>query len=1040
MYRLSTIPFLMAEEMQTMHMMRDPKVVFDSKVPSGVQCLERVPRLNGKVWEPFPNDAPERKRRIRIFEMPPLGRGTFGILFAVAMEVPPEKVAEWKALHGDDGGDDVLDPWVVLAAMKMTPILKDHSEELINGLAINDIVRAGCTPNIIRLIDGFCVTTLSDRATCEMPPSEWKDSLWTPFDRFVFTRQDDLIRFYGENIMRPIPDNEANRGRARLSGGATVGFLFTELSTHFLLEMNTVRSDGTTILAEDDMTDALNQGLHSANDLVSKMFLTLQSVDALNAAGLLHMDIHDGNNIDMPTTQFRTDMCFFETRRGRELRYAALGRPGLERPDDVHLHRLGPTNALQFRASDQEDNRSVFVIPKTRNLPTLIDFGKVSRPRFDEGVATHDKLAEYLFGVDAMLDERLPTELPLVSTFSHSKPAYASRGGVAPAVRIIAAPTTNLYTRPFEQLNPFVIPKLRGTSDFAADSHYVAFHSEASEVFSVAACVAKHILGYAPFGRVLRATVPLPNGQVPQTKRSAGPRVTFLKGRSNPTSATAMRQFEMRYSFFSTVVEECKPERSHSEMGTRAKTPQAVAQQQQQLRNSNLLPDLNAEATILHCKPLHDTYDLRTYITRRTSGDDRLRSKPCFFYNYIPKGNQDKTSGDKGGGGDTTADIAEAIMIRIDAVGLPKNLDGLRGTFLYDYLVETAQAHQKKHEQDRDMQRTGWLFHAIYDALRDRWGFPTPLAKDFTHRLLDALSIDPANRPTLQRLMQSDIFKWLLLSEGQQQQVTNVHALWSSIRPNPTTAMPDFLNDRTLANLNKIFNRHPELFSMPPERAREEFGFLDWSRSAHLNVARVQCFMNEHTSIPGFLLRRYERMPRLLMDESGLASFYNYKMGLLDYYTGNPCAVAGKEKFIVLVREERLGGMVHFFNDKTREQFWKVLVRIHDEDEEGGSTARAPRLPAWLFANVDADTGERMDSEEDEASSSSSSSPLSPTFSTTPQTIEGGEIDSTEELVESGSIVMAAAPDASLKRTRDELPGDDRPAKRARTDQQVRGY
>lgn len=1007
MYRLSRIPALLAEEMQMMYMMRNPNNVFDASVPSGVWCMDRVPRLNPKVWEPFPTDAPERKRRIRVFEMPPLGRGTFGILFAVAVEVPAENVHDWKVENGDDGGDDILDPFVVLAAMKMTPILKDHSEELINGLAINDLVRSGCTPSVMRLIDGFCVTTLSSTATCEMPPAEWKESLWRYFDRFVYTRQEDLIRLYGSTIMRPIPDTEENKGRARLSGGATVGFLFTELSTRFLLELNTVRSGDSVISPEDDLIDSANQGLHSGSDLITKTYLMIQSVDALNAGtGLLHMDLHGGNFIDVPSFLFRTNLCFFETRRGSNMRTNYFGLLGVERPNDERLHLTSSGTPLVFRVSDLEDVRTVAVINKTRNLPALIDYGKTVRPRFEEGMLSHDKLGEHLFGNEAFLDERLPAEMPLPLTLSHSKPAYASRN-TTPATRIVSAPTTNLYTRPFEQLNPFIMPKLQSTSDFHADSYYVSFYTEASEVYSVAACVAQLILGYNPFGRVIRTTLPLPNGQIPATNRSTGPRVVLPK---NAEPAFGPRCYALRHSYLDTVVKECAPERSHGEMGTRQKQT-GDSSAPNHLRKSSYTSN-GKEPTIIHCTPDSDTYELRSYIIRNTAHHEERQTKPCHFYSYVPKGVGDKTSNDSVGG-ETMSDIATAIIARINAVGLPKKLDGLRGTFLYPYLQGVAANHAKNREVDRDTQRSGWLFPALFDALRDRWGIDIPLAKDFTHRLIDALSIDPADRPTLQRLMQSDIFKWNLFTDTPRVPVANVQLLWSSIRPSITNAPPYFMRERNLKNLNRNFTPRHNLFVMPPEEARDKCNLLDWARSAYLNVARLQCFIRDQTSIPGFLLRRSDRMPRLLSDEGGLAAFYNYKMGVLDYYTGSPCAVAGKEKFLTLIKEERLGGMVHFANEKTRQHFWNLLTRIHmaeaEKVNEGGpeSSVVVARIPAWIFANLYNNASDSDDNsvESDEASSDSSSTTLG---SSNPMAglVEGGEVNSAEEIVEQGSLLL----------------------------------
>ena len=922
-------------------------------------CLERVPHVNSQVWVPFPLDPPERIRRVRILEMPSIGHGAFGIVFAVIIEVAPANVTQLSPQEALDN------PFVVMAAMKMAPILKDHCKEVINGLAVNDIVRSGCTPCAVRLIDAFCISTASTETACRMPPMpHWTGTLWKPFDTFVYERRGDIEKAYGKDSMR--------EGYASgLNSGATIGFTFTELAPRFLLELTTTRSAGSEIRAEDDRADMASRGIRTSRDLVNQLYLHTQAISGFHCGGLLHKDISLGNFVSMSSCAFRTSYCTLESRHGFELRTQFLGVPGHTRPDDTMLHTLEASGKpLVFRTGAAEGDTSVAVIDSVRGMPVLLDFGKSGVPTFAEEALTQKTFAAYILGPEHATHPSRDV-LPLVTTFSHGKSAFASNNVCSPAMQILDHPTTAIDTRCFEQFNPFIFEGLDGRIEYQAKTPYLSFYSSLSEVYSLGAMLAHLILGYAPFSNTLRVTVPQPkkNKVLGATNlRSRGPHAAAVAS-DNPNrdlnSSNNRVQLELRYSPFRTIVEESSPMISLSEMNAREPATRTATDP--------------SEDRILHCKPLRpDAYSLRSYLLKYTRESATRSDKPCHFFDV---GSQDTAAPDNASASSLHS-FADGILARIDAVGLCENIENLRGTLLYDYLKDL-----KKNVFDtfgkKDEKRTGWLLPALYDTLTKKWGIESILAKDYAHRLRDALSMDPAERPSLERLMNCDLFKQMLFGKGTM--LSSVFTLWSSIRPSLITSVGEFLDDRRFANLHKTVAFSADLFMMAPAGSRDLFGAVAWAGSAYYNAARLQCFQREYMASPGFFMCKAHTLPRLMSEESGMASVYNCKTGVLDYFTGTPCVLPGSKKATIF-KDDRLGDMVIFESTATRERYMRRIVSIADADPDDPTLPSS--VPSWIFGST----------------------------TTTTTTATDTDNKPTEELVESGSITPTSP---SKKRPRD---------------------
>jgi serine/threonine protein kinase len=1025
--------------------------------PSWKETLARhlgeMPTLAEDVWQPFPLDHRGPPRRIRFLDTGrALGEGTFGIVFPMVYELPAE----------DE--QDRADPRVVLAAMKMLPLLKHHGLELISLLAANDLVRAGCTPCLIRMIDSFCITTVATITTCRMPPNKW--GMWRLYDRFIYRAREKLVECYGENILRSSGTNDET-GTARLNAGATVGFIFTELSPSFLLPIArkislpatelTPPRPGTSqgggggaaaaavypsiVEAAEESKQDRDRGLTDLYSLVAHMFMRLHALDALHASGALHRDVHSGNFIHVPTTAFRTPYCALESREGRELRLQWLGEPGRSRPDDQLLGtEASAGQLLYFRGGDEEFNRYVVGIDTRRSngLSCLIDLGTASRPTFAEGaVPTRDQVVEvveeaassahtvprhlnYFFGAAALASDHVR-----IGNFRTMSATFAERYARdrTPAFSVVTFPTTLAFSRCTEQLNPLVVPGLAGgQSEFAGGAHYIALHSEFSDVYSMAEDLATLILGYHPFANFVPASLASSSQSLRQSIkgsggggkgadvhcRSRGPRISpFVASRPQaqgrargppPSHLQPLRESG------SLPASRSSYQPQHPAVLTGLLWPY-LSSSGSDAEQERLVTEALARGEIVQFRKDYSalTGQLLKFMHLRLF-EERKRgasaTAPCHFF------------GEK----DTDLlEVATAIAARIDAVGLPLNLDGLRNTFFYDFFCDKSQVwkikeHIEFYDDDDTSRRSkrGWLYLALHETLTNKWRAEKIVATDLVDRLVDALSFDPADRPSLDRLMRCNLFVQTLGISASAAAAAAAAAgssfatqtLWSSKRPRLGT-VPDFCLDPgkppfDMIELERRFCDATEtdgtLLQLPTPVARARFTELHWTFSAIRNVARLRYFRYSQGRLPGFLARYQASTMRLLPSESALAALYNFRTGLLDYFDGSLCVRLGQEKRADVFEDADEMPNVHFKSHLNMAEYIRFSLAAIQH--------RADSLPSWPFVRA---LDLKRDYEPYHSSISSSSSSATSTSSPVPSgqnpdeiVIDEGQVDSVE--------------------------------------------
>jgi serine/threonine protein kinase len=1080
--RLSTVRLALAEVSAQMAgaSPRDPN--HEQWKQAVATHLQEMPRVEETAWSPFPQDRDGPRRRIHLLVTGrgALGEGTFGIVFPVVYELPLETE------------EDKADPRVVLAAMKMLPLLKEHGLELINLLAANDLVRAGCTPCIVRMIDSFCLTTAATVTRCEMPPHTWMASFWNLYDRFIYRKRKDLVDYYGADVLRSSGVND-KEGTARLNAGATVGFIFTELSPTFLLA--TVRklgggsppplpslassasvaathvssSSSSVIDAAQEAKHDRELGITDLYSLSAHMFMRLQALDAMHATGILHRDIHAGNFMRLATNVFRTSYCALESAEGRRLRSEWLGEAGQTRPND---RRLGESRMLYFRGSDEEHNRYVIGIDTVRSngVSCVIDLGAARRPTFAEGaMGTREQAAPimahflpYFFGAAATFTDHM--RLPHPRTLSGS---FSERYGRdrTPAFCVLRHETTLVYSRCTEQLNPLVVPGLVGRTEFTSNAHYLAFHSEFSDIYSLVAELAALILGYHPFAPELPASTASSSQSLRQSAksnggisngihcRSRGPRIRSIAPLSSSTAVArpgrpgkpALAHIEpLRESGSLPASRSCyQPSQAAVYSGRLwpiVPPADPVLGLSDMDQERLLIEALNRGEIIQFRKDYHELEGELLKFMQLRIVEERKRGAPAEGCPFL--GNTD----------DELRAVAHALAVRIDAVGLPNELDGLRNTFFYDFFRDTSKLwkirdHIAFYDEDATRrQHRGWLYLALHETLTNKWGVEKVVATDLADCIVDGLSFDVADRPSLSRLMRCNLFVQTLavrvenrpsaaalaaLGQAPEEWFTT-KLLWSSLRPRMGTLPDDYLDAAkppfNILALEQRFldssDTDDHLLDLSTARARERFTALHWTFSAIRNVARLRFFRFQHARLPGFLTRQQSQLMRLLPSESALAALYNFRTGLLDFFDGSVCVRYGKEKSAQVV--EDLVDLPHlqFKSQMNMELYVRFAAEALQHHQES--------LPSWPF--VRASELKRQREATATALSSSSSSSSSPTTRAIGST-RHGDAEKEEEEVEVLEEEMLGMPARPTPLLPSPSLTQERPAKRPRLDQ-----
>lgn len=852
-------------------------------------------------WTPFPDESEADRRRIWLLLIPPLGHGSYGIVLTVAVEVTPRTP------------DDAKDPRVVLAAMKMAALTRDHLDEAINGLGLNSLSDAGVTPSIARMIDAFAITSTAPITKSQMPPvaPDWNLHLWKHFDGFVYKHRETIQHELGSDAIRETNDIHK---QSRLNGGVTVGFYFTELSTRFLFELHAQRSVGIVIPPQDEIFNQHSTGLTSPQKLVERLFVVLQLFDGLHAAGYLHRDIHKGNLIETTTSKFRTSHCALMTPAGRAQREAAF------RHSSDQVQQMLTQGYHRYRASVAEYDTTTLTVDATTGEPLLIDFGRVCRATYHEGYfKSRDQLSQLLFGTETT-DEKIRNQTPVPVTFTQlgdRQPAYSGTYGVddvSPAVCILTAPTTNLYTRPFEQLNPWFFHGIKASYELPAAAGYICFHSEYAEVNSIAATLAEIILDFPVFGDVIRTCVNKHSSEEIR-QRSRGPRVNR---ELVTTLASDMRRYSLTHAYVTTLVEPCLPERSHSEIAKRVNTSPTDIQTK---NNPHLNPHLYdpADNDIFNCTINANIHDLLIYLF------DKLKEgkRACRFFGYTPGDEDDRASVE-------LRNAARAIMARISAVGIPDNLENLKDTILYSFLVGLKTKRAADQISAGTKRRDGWLYFTLHETLTRKWAIDKVYASELTRLLCDALSLDPSARPPLARILKCPIFVEML---GRHHQTPaagapNWNFLWSSFRPTPSI-IPTHICEKPES---QFLARHldivlPNLFAMPQTEQSRRYGELNWSLTGVAPVIRLRCIEREVLVHSGIMMRLWCNSPLLFESEAAQLVYYNIHTGALDCYNGHPCTELGRNKRTRFVLDDDFIN-VHFKTDASKVSYWKAAALL----------------------------------------------------------------------------------------------------------------
>lgn len=405
-------------------------------------------------WRPFNGN----QREIRVLRRPPLGRGQFGIVFATIIRVAPNRYLP--------------------AAMKMAALLDDHVAEVLNGLAVNELLDAGVTPGLCYMLDAFAHSTLKPGSV--RTPPDWDECLWTHIDQFVFTVRDDVRRLYGVHAIHKEQVNreQPRASTARVSGGYTFGFVFTEL-----VFTSPVRSPAT------------------ARELLSELYVQFDAIRGLGAVGMHHCDISNRNCLVghhlMPQRQGMR--CLLRSDESEAIRVKLYG-PTLLRfgvDYDQPLAMAHVSNSFE-QAREGPSYMASYTSITTDRTPVLIDYGKMRRVDFPAGQDIEQTRKEIARRLEAKQED-----IPRFVISATSPPAYdymgayrgqaEAIGSALPSLSFPSYPTTTETTRGPEQINPFVVPS-------SPTRPFLVVHSELTEVFSMATVAIERILGYAPFG------------------------------------------------------------------------------------------------------------------------------------------------------------------------------------------------------------------------------------------------------------------------------------------------------------------------------------------------------------------------------------------------------------------------------------------------------------------------------------------------------------------------------------------------------------
>lgn len=407
-------------------------------------------------WVPFTGGD----REIRVLRRPPLGRGQFGLVFAVIIRIAP-------GLY-------------MPAAMKMAALLDDHVTETLNGLAVNELLDAGVSPGLCYTLDAFAHSTLKPGSA--RTPQDWDGCVWRYIDEFIFSVRDEVARHYGPHAIleaKVLDPRQPKKGTARVSGGYTFGFIFTEL-----------------VLVEPGYAPS------TAQDILASLYVQFDAIRGLSAVGLHHCDISYRNCLQgRQLVQRRQGLqCLLRSEASNALRRSLYGLNmlcfGVD--NDLPLAFVHVSNSFEQAREGPAYMASYTSVPIERT-PVLIDYGKMQRAEIPAGQEIEYVRRE----IARRLQVANASEVPRYVLSAGSSLAYdymgayrgrpEAPGSALPAISFLTYPTATETSRPPEQLNPFVL------ASSAVAQKFLVMHTELSDVFSIAIVGIHQILRFGPF-------------------------------------------------------------------------------------------------------------------------------------------------------------------------------------------------------------------------------------------------------------------------------------------------------------------------------------------------------------------------------------------------------------------------------------------------------------------------------------------------------------------------------------------------------------
>ena len=841
-------------------------------------------------WEPLAVPISHTEyRRIYAVEHGYLGAGNYGAVTLVVASVP------W-TLSVPASERTAAGLRYVLAALKTSIGTNSHLDEAVSAAAINEIIEAGVSPALVRVIDAFAIA-MFDKAL-RPPPRAWC-GYWKHFDAFaekivpapwLVPHEHTVVL----NKRRPHARSEDNPSCV-LRNGATLAFSFYEASTY------TLDTGHRPTAVVSDVRLRESPGARSANDpgrvrynetthLLADLYQRVQAIHALHAACMVDCDIHTGNYIRFAALDARLAPATVHQLTGGAQAVADrtryLGVLGRDRPA---LSSEGPLAFLLPLADTPHE--SYVKLPADAPRVALVDYGAVKRCRVYGSMTLQQATVRLRRHREAKTP--LPTNLVSDNAFHYGDQTGrpVDTGAWVPPAIEITYPTTHGYTRAPEQMNPR-----------AAIPHLV-IHSTRTDVYSVCATLASVVLGFDIF----RGTLPVRTigdihaceGIPVEAFREAKPTPAGHRGSTGTLAAYRMQGTPLCSTL--RIVSETKQDELRRSSGTH--------------HGSSLFAVADFEApakriydfvvAYFHAHPAAHSHFLGKIAPREPIHGDDLRNQ------------------------------TRGICARIEATGLP-TAEATRGTFFHD-LFEQLRADTEHVVANA----RGWLRGVLRYTLLRRYNVLAADVDAFLELLMDGLSWDPAQRPPIRAFLLSPLFRSLYCRFDES---FRPGSAWSADWPRDTnrahtTVTPVGTPVATTTASPLASDPLPYLHERVPfpqgvmsrvEPARVSGDRL--CRATSMHVRRLNQFLVSRTRDACLYLCERDA-PRIHPEVSERLYFLNNVLGRLDAYRGTPRVnIAGKSYY-----EWRVPGLrLTFASEST---LTKALAALQ----------RCSRLPGWIL-------------------------------------------------------------------------------------------